>query len=472
MINFNKNKKGSVLAYMLVIVSIVAIILSSAVQFIVSRVKYSTYTHSREEAFQIAEAGIQYFRWYLAHNTDGRTALQIQDFWENRAPLPAEGEGMEYNDPNGGAIGKFKLYITPPESGSTIAIVKSEGWSYKYPEHKRTIQVRLRRPSWSEFILMINDNLRVGGGTETYGKVKSNFGIRFDGLAHNLVSSAVYKYDDPDHSGSQEYGVHTHSSPTDPLPDNPLPDRADIFEAGRQIDVTDTDFVGMRADLNLIESVARNGVDGSIFLNDDHVGWHIILHDDGTFSYCNVQNVHGSSNEINDYSGSWRTAPIPDNGVIFAENNVWIEGKINDRRLTVVAADLRNGGSRYDVYLKNDLTYTNYDGKDVLGLIADGNIEVIENSEENLKIDAAMLAQEGRVGRENYGWDDDKDSITIFGSIASNKRYGFSWVYDGGGFASGYRNRNLYFDNNLLYNPPPYFPTGTEYLLDLWEEIQ
>jgi hypothetical protein len=45
-------------------------------------------------------------------------------------------------------------------------------------------------------------------------------------------------------------------------------------------------------------------------------------------------------------------------------------------------------------------------------------------------------------------------------------RYGFSWT-DG----TGYITRNLYYDNNLLYYPPPYFPTGTQYELDLWEEL-
>ena len=473
MLNF-KARKGSVLAYILIVVSIVAIILSSAIQFIVSRVKYSAYTHAREEAFQISEAGIQYFRWYLAHNTDGRTALQIQDFWNNRSLLPAEEGGMEYRDPNGGAIGKFKLEVIPPDAGSTIAIVRSEGWTYKYPDHKREIQVRLRRPSWSEFILMINDDLRVGEGTETFGKVKSNFGIRFDGLAHNLVSSAVYKYDDPDHAGSGEYGVHTHLSPVDPLPDNPLPARTDVFEAGRQIDVTDTDFVGMRADLNLIESVARSGLNGSIFLNDDFAGWHIILKEDGTFDYCNIQNFQGENREVHKYRGSWRNAPIPESGVIFVQNNVRVEGKINNDRLTIVAADLKTGGSRYDIYLKNDLTYTNYDGRDVLGLVADGNIEVILNSENDLRIDAAMIAQEGKVGRgQHTPWwcfssscRDIKDTITVYGAIASNIRYGFAYT-DG----SGYQKRDLIFDNNLLYNPPPYFPTGSEYLLDLWEEL-
>jgi hypothetical protein len=77
------------------------------------------------------------------------------------------------------------------------------------------------------------------------------------------------------------------------------------------------------------------------------------------------------------------------------------------------------------------------------------------------------MAQLGRVGRDYYSSHSyDKDTITINGSMATNLRYGFAYT-DG----TGYDNRILNFDNNLLYYPPPYFPTGTEYAIDLWDEL-
>jgi len=471
-----KNEKGSVLAYILIMVSLVMVILTGAIQFIVSQIKYSTYNNAREEAFQIAESGVNYFRWYLAHNTDGRTAQQVAEFWETREIIEAEDTGQDYLDPNGGMLGKFKLEVTPPQNGSTIAVVKSTGWSYKYPDQTRIIQVRLRRPSWSEFIVLADDDMRFGEGTEIYGKVKSNFGIRFDGLAHNIVSSAVYKYDDPDHGGGKEYGVHTHVSPIDPLPNNPLPDRSDVFEAGRRIEVLETSFTGIQADLNLMKSVADAGINGSLYFDDSGHGRHIILNSNGTFSIRTVKTFNGNSNEINKYLGSWNSYPIPDNGIIFVQNNVWIEGELNNKRVTVVAANIKIG-TKYSIFLKNDLFYSQYDGSAILGLVAQEDIEVIENSESDLRIDAAMIAQEGRIGRQHYctnwlwmfcvGYNDIKDTITVFGSIATNGRYGFAYT-DG----SGYQTRNLIYDNNLLYYPPPYFPTGNEYLMDLWEEIK
>ena len=104
----------------------------------------------------------------------------------------------------------------------------------------------------------------------------------------------------------------------------------------------------------------------------------------------------------------------------------------------------------------------------MIGVISTTASRLPEKSFDNLEIDATLLAQNGRVGREyyyfsSYRW---RDTITVFGSIVTNKRYGFAYT-DG----TGYDIRNLYFDNNLLYYPPPFFPTGTVYELDLWEDL-
>jgi hypothetical protein len=51
--------------------------------------------------------------------------------------------------------------------------------------------------------------------------------------------------------------------------------------------------------------------------------------------------------------------------------------------------------------------------------------------------------------------------------LASKERYGFAYT-DG----TGYITRNINYDANLLYNPPPFFPlTSDEYEVVSWEEI-
>jgi hypothetical protein len=458
--------RAGALIYGLVIMSVVQILL-------VSIIKYSLQIRSKEQTLQIAEAGINFYRWYLAHNVEGRTASQIDAFWSGSAYGVGTPYEVDYSDPAGGVIGRYRLEVTPPSLGTTSVIVKSTGWTYKYPNMQRIVQVRLRKPSWSEYAVLANDFLRFGTGSEVFGPIHSNYGIRFDGLAHHVVSSSVYKYNDPDHTGGDEFGVHTHTAPIDPLPVSPAlpPSRADVFEAGRVLEASTADFSGVLSDLNLMKSIAQANVNGSRYFDNAHQGRHVILNSNDTFDIRTVQSFTASTNEINNYSGNWSNYAIPDNGVIYVENNVWLEGTVDGRRVTIVAANLISSAKK-TMYLGKDVRYTNYDCTDMIGLVGQNDVEVYRQSNNILRIDAALIAQSGRVGRSNYtGPYAIRDTITIFGSIVSNQRYGFAWADIPGNHVSGYQNRNITYDNNLLYCPPPYFPTGTQYELDLWEEL-
>lgn len=480
-VNLADRKKGSTLVYGLVIMMVVQIILISIVQFVTSNIRYTLQIRSREQSFQIAEAGIEFYRWYLAHNVEGKTASQIQAFWSSGSVF---GVGTAYEadyiDPSGETAGRYRLEVTAPTTGSTIAVVKATGWTYRYPAQQRILQVRLRRPSWSESAVLANDFMRFGSGTAVHGKIHSNAGIRFDGVAHNVISSAVSTYNDPDHNGANEFGVHTHVNappatgvndnfrPSE-APPNTVPARTDVFEAGRTFPVATIDFNGVLGDLSYMKSESQTAR-GVYFTGAgaNNRGTSIELRADGTFRARQVRN-YNAAYSITAYNGNWTTYTIPNNGVIFVEDNVWVSGTINNKKVTIVAADLL-GGPAPSVYILNDIRYTNNDGRDIIGIIGQNNIEIAWASENDLRIDAALLAQQGRVGREHYvssGYSpDSKSAITIYGAIATNLRYGFAWT-DG----TGYTTRNLYYDNNLLYYPPPYFPTGTQYELDLWEEL-
>lgn len=454
--------KGSALVYALVITSVVLVILTSAIQFIVSQINYSSYQASREESLQIAEGGIYFYRWYLAHEVEGKTAQQIKDFWESGSPYGVGASyEVEYKDPQGTGIGKFSISVTPPESYSTIVIVEVDGWTYKDPNSRRTVKVRFRRPSWSEFAVLANVEdayIRFGDGTEVHGPLHANGGVHFDGVAHNIISSSTATYFDSDFGiNAWKDGVWT-AWPGE-YNTNMI---SDVFLGGKEFPVVPPkDFSGITGDLGVMKSEAQSS---GTYFNNSRRGRHIILKTDGNFDIRTVRRYNIAYRHITQYFGGWSTHAIPDNGVIFVEDNIWLEGKVNGKKVTVVAADLIGGGSP-SVFLEHDIEYTNYDGSDTIGVIAENDVDVIRNSENDLRIDAALIAQNGRVGRKWY-FNNHRDTITVYGSIATNKRYGFAYT-DG----TGYRDRFLLYDNNLLYYPPPYFPTGSEYSLDLWEEM-
>lgn len=518
------------LVYALVIMTVVSILLTSIIGFVVSQLKFSSNRVAREEAFQIAETGIYSYRWYLAHATDGMNAQQLKAFWSDAGTLGVSGSvEADYTDPGtGDVIGHSSLTLDPPDPSSTIATVTVVGTSASDAGVSRTVKARFRRPSWSEYAVLADEFIRFGEGTEVWGKIHSNGGLRFDGLSHNSVTSLVPTVNDPDHTGAVEFGVHTHASAIHPpnppdsnvndsfrpaeAPPNAVPNRADIFEGGRQFPVPEVSFTGVQSDLAYMKNTACNDTgsgcavtnncwaDGCYFDNANE-GRRIVLKANGTFDVYLVSSYDSSTNSITSFIGrrsnngaacttnvttstgsnaqcasrslgGGRTCDcnpsnesIPTEGIIYVDDNVWLEGTIDSgvSRVTIVAG---NG----TMYLgNNDVLYTSYDGDNILGIIGQQDVEIIRYSQDDLQIDGALIAQNGRVGRSNYGTSDHRDTITINGAIATKQRYGFAWT--NGAQNWGYTNRNLNFDNNLLYYPPPYFPTGTEYSIDLWEEL-
>jgi competence protein ComGC len=461
-----KKQKGIALVYAIVIMMITSIIMTSVITFIANQTKLSLQNHAKEQAFQIAESGIQYYKWYLAHQTEGKTIAQIDTFWAGGSAYgvttPYE---VEYKDPSGSAVGKFRLTVAAPTAGSSAVNVTAVGWTYKYPTVTRTIAVRFRRPAWSEYAVLSNNDIYYDATTEIFGKVHSNYGVRIDGLAYNLVTSSLSTYDDPEHTGADEFGVHTHKTTTDPLPPAAVPNRPDVFVGGRKFPVDVVDYTGISADLSYMKAQAQAGTNGSRYFGAAHNGQHIVLKTNDTFDIRTVKNFHSQSNEINQYQGSWANYPLPDNGVIFVEDNIWLEGSITSRRVTVAAGNLQSSVKK-NIYIGKDIRYTNYDCTEMIGIIGQDNIEITRDSNDVLRIDGVLLTQSGRVGRINYsGSGALKDTITLYGALATNLKPQLSWST-----SSGYQHQYFYYDNNLLYCPPPYFPAKTQYEFDLWRE--
>ncbi len=476
MINKNlvKNKNhGYILIQVIVFASISAYILGALINWAAVDIKASRQAADRELAIQIAEAGIDYYRWHLAHApTDyydgtGQVSTYIHDFL----------------DKNNTVIGQFALDITAPQLGSSLVTIKSTGSVLNTPNLTRTIQVKLAKPSMAKFAVVANDYMRFGEGTEVFGPVHSNKGIRFDGLAHNIVSSSATTTDDPDHTGAEELAVHTHILPVDPLPPNELPDRPDVFEAGRTIGVGEADFDGITGDISQIK-VQAQGTDGFWRAGSGALGYHVVLKTNDTFDLKKVDTITTVSSCEDKWSIGTETLlgnyPFPANGIIFLEDHAWVDGKIDGAQLTIVAAALpENASTLKNIIINNDLLYTKYDGSDVLGLIAQNNVWVGLVSEDDLRIDGALMAQKGKVARVSYSQTcsptyHDRQTLTLWGMIASNSRYGFAWINTSTGeHMSGYLNRILYYDSSLLYNPPPSFPlTSDQYITLSWEEIK
>jgi hypothetical protein len=568
MVIFQKNRRfassGQIIIPALVFGCIAIIVVAALLSWASLNLKLTRQAVRKEQALQIAEAGNDYYRWHLAHaKTDYQDGTGVAGPYVH-----------EFADKNGDVLGQFSLEVTAPSLGSTVTTIKSSGQVAGDTSTERQIRTMMAIPTMAKFAVASNSEVRFGEGTEIFGPIHSNGGIRFDGLAHNIVSSSKRSYVDPDAPKDTSFGVHTHVSPADPtVPASPLPlpaipSRPDVFVAGRQLSVPAVDFAGLTPDLQVMKTTA---VASGIYLEPSgKKGYHLVLKNNNTVDIYKVTALksppHGCSNNENGW-GTWtittesllRNSSIPANGLIFVEDDAWVDGTINNSRVTIAAARFPDVEStRASIIINDNLTYTNYGmsvspsptpvaqifkslfsnafaatpsaspsatpistptvspsaspsatpistptvspsaspaamldaiyvpcssdgsvgGADVIGLIAQKNINIGLVSNNDLRIDAALIAQYGRVGRYYYKKNDCgptslRNSVTLYGMIASNTRYGFSWFCSGTDYCSGYDIRNINYDSHMLYCAPPSFPlTSDQYETISWEEVQ
>jgi hypothetical protein len=477
----NKFKKGQLLVPIIIFSSIALVIIGGIVRWAGITIEANRQLITREKAIQLAESGIDYYRWHLAHNhTD------YQD--GTHAPGPYVHQVLDKDD---NVVGQFSLSITPPTIGSTKVRIESTGTPAS-STISRKIRVEMGIPSFAKYAMVTNSVVYYGSGDEVFGPVHSNVGVGFwsgspQPIAHNIVTSAVSTFTD---SGTPcpgtHFGVFTCVPSADPNPPNNVPNRPDVFQSGRQFPVPVVDFTGITGDLSVIKADAQSN--GFYRSASGANGYKLVLKTNGTFDLYKVNSLlpapNGCVNSIGQTNwGTWSVGTVggattllgtysyPANGLMFFEDHVWVEGQINGQRLTIVAGTFPVNSATYkNIIVNNNLTYTNFDGTDVIGLIAQGNFLVGLASASSLIIDAAIIAQNGQTIRYYYPsgcspWDF-RSTLTTYGMFASN---GQGYFYYG---SSGYQNQPASYDANLLYSPPPSFPlTSDQYEILSWQEI-
>src|SRR5581483_4729863 len=172
---------------------VVAIILSAAlIEVIDTNLSIVNNNVQSQQAFNIAEAGINYYLWHLSHNPS--------DFKDGQStpttPDPTLGYGPyvhNYIDSNAVNEGTFTLWIKPQGSGSTIATVQSTG-QVKNSKFVRTIQAQIGEPSFASYGVLGDSALWFGNDETADGPIHSNQGVRMDGPNTDTVSSANSTY--------------------------------------------------------------------------------------------------------------------------------------------------------------------------------------------------------------------------------------------------------------------------------------
>jgi hypothetical protein len=189
-------------------------------------------------------------------------------------------------------------------------------------------------------------------------------------------------------------------------------------------------------------------------------------------TYANDSGGWSSDQEGVNATTSLGTVSMPANGVIFAQDNVWVQGTVKGK-VTVAVSKFATSASNYARIIISDNTkYLARDGSNAMGLMAEGDILIPKSAPDNLTIDGVMLSQKGHVYRRYYSPVAIKTNIEVYGGIITNLFWTWTWVNsdDSTIVTDGYRNTNTIYDNYLTYGPPPSFPTEANFKIISWSE--
>lgn len=472
----NAVSRGFMLALVVVFGGIFLMVTSSLTGFLLMSKKVTREKEAREKALEIAQAGLEYYKWRLAHYPDDLT----------------DGTGAAgpyvhaYLDPEGEEIGSYSLDISGNEQcGQTTTIdIASTGTALDDPTYTRTVSGRYSRPSVAQYSYIVNTNVWAGADRVINGKYHSNGGIRMDGDNRSEVTSSVATWQCTSSfgcSGTQTKDGVWGSGSTPALWSYPVP----------QID-----FAGLSVDLAALKTYARDN--GGLHFGpaggeSGQRGYHAILKSDGTMDVYRVTSTtqvwgytdeEGWEQERHIIAGETFLGnyAIPSGcSVAYFEDKLWLEGVVSGK-VTIASADISQPNYDTDVILRGDLTYASNDGSDGLTVIAERNVLIPLTSPSDMTLYGIFIAQKGRYGRNHYttsGSNDvpssydsyvEQNTLTTVGTIVSNGRTGTKWNC-GGTFCSGYATRVDSYDGRLANSPPPFTPhTSSDYQFSEWRD--
>lgn len=468
-----KNTKGFLLVLVLVFGAVFFVMITAYMGYVITQSQVARHKYTKEQALQISEAGLDYYKWFLAHYpgdvTNGTTT-----------PGPYI---HQYSDPEGGAIGEFSLEVSSSTScGDVTAVdITSTGYTYEKPNVKRIVYGRYARPTVAEYAYIINSNVWAGSDRVIVGPYHSNGGIRMDGTNNSTVTSgqSTWKCD-------SSFGC----SPTNNNADG-------VFGSGPNSSLwtfpsVPINFTGLTVDLSVMQTKAQSG--GGLYIGPSgKYGYRIVFKVNGTIdvyrvtnttSYWGYTTADGWMTERNVISASTFVGnyPVPTGcSIVYVEDNIWLEGVVNGK-VTIAAADIDTTGVDPSIILNNNITYAT--ATSGILAIAEDDVLVGLNVNDDMVINGIFVAQNGHFGRNHYVQSGThglpsaldiyykRNSLTVNGTIVSNGRVGTKWS-DSSGYTSGFNTRYNSYDRALVANPPPLTPKVSDtYKFIEWREVE
>jgi len=485
-----------------------------------------------QQAFNIAESGLNYYMWHLNHNStdykDGQSTPTTPNATLGYGPYT-----HNYIDTNGVNEGTYTLWIDPAGNGSTVVTVRSIGQAAG-TNITRTVQAQIGSPSFASYAVASDSALWFGNTETADGPVSSNQGVRMDGPSNSTVSSANSTYVPSSQIGgdgsTSHPGVWCSLTVTTPVNCNTRSKSAWVYPVP-QIDFnqvssslctmkkvafanysTTSAYDSQSNPCNVVSAPRTNAYVPELSTTfSTSKGYLIKLNSNNTYD---LLKVNSENDTLTPYTSALNTTAVatgitvPSSGVIFVEDNVWVLTPTNFHgRVTVASGRLATANST-DIVIAGPLLYSTKNGSDTIGLVAEDSIFIApyappSTGSFNYEIDGALLAENGEVqygengDSANYpagyrssqpscarGWTNSNQTLTFYGSVATRQTWTWSWLvgnnpcgnaaYDstnGNGYITGFENDTTQYDYNLEYSPPPSYPLTSGYNILSWREV-
>lgn len=463
-----QSEDGFLIVVVLVFGAIFFTLMTGYVGYVATQNQVINQRYTLDQSLEIAEAGLNYYKWYLHRNTH-----------DVASALPSGGvETHVFSHPEEGDIGEYVIAVASTTYCGAVSSIEvtSTGYTYKDPSLTRTVQASFVRPTVAEHSYILDANVWAGADRQIYGPYHSNGGIRMDGTNHSVVSS-----------GKEVWSCAERCPPGTTTAKGVFTTTAN---ANQSLFVFPTAPVSFGSFVNQLNDIAVSARDNGGYHKNassyygylvEFVGNNRIRVREVTDTY-NYRDGNGAYERhiISSLGSSEEWTINPSCPVVFIDDKIWLRaepGKKLDSRVSVVSSDT--------VILQGNIEYDN-PSEDGLLVIGDQDVLVGVDVPTNMTINGIFVAQQGHFGRNYYTQTNlldpygavnhkpfyKRDSLTINGTIVSKGSVGTKWD-NGGTYVSGFANRYNSYDRNLVDNPPPLVPnTSSNYRLINWREVK
>jgi hypothetical protein len=427
---------GMALATVVAISAILFLLATTLIMLVTQQQITTSHVVARNKALQVADAGITAYLYQLRYNST----------YDQQHPTMGPVATTE---------GSWTVTASRETSGGVVTL-RSVGQIPGLGSERR-ILAKAKFPSFSDYMIVMNDSYAIDSPFKIKGKVYSNGPVRNDGeITGHVYSKAGITGGGIFGDGKTAYC----SQPT-------------------------INFSGINADLNVLSASATYTGTNFPASGTGGLGYRVILNGAGG-TYQKVTAVNSSTGALT-LTGSAIAFTIPAppmSGVLFFKDRVWIDGTYSVPVTVVSNATQRDtsnsgiGGSAtpYDgsaFYIVGNLKPTNVDNNAIVcGLVAPGDISIPiwydsmtnnygGSTSPQLNIWAAMISQTGTLHCDNDGTGKIRD-LYVCGARTAVKAGNFS----------GVTKSTMEYDFRLQEQSPPLFPVIRDgsMTVDSWVE--